>query len=240
MRMEENEKNQKRLECLIEEAFDDMEIEEKIEEQKFEFSDEHNKKIKEILHREQTRRTIKRYNNYLKKGVAILIIAFMGIGVLTFSVEAYRVKFLNFIIEYTDRYTEIRYNENISKESDSKGNESEENNVKENNIENNEIELNYIPQNFVLKRKKINDTSIYMEFENSKESFILSAKEKVGIVHIDTENAEVENLNINDKQYMLVEKDGRISVHWTTDNMIYLLSGNIKKEEIINIIKNFK
>ena len=226
--MTENEKNQKRLEYLIDEAFDDIEIEEKTEEQKVEFSAEHNKKIKKILHREQKRRMLKKYNNYFKKSVAILLLTFIGVGVLTFSVEAYRIKFLNFILEYTDKYTEIRYNENINKVNEDKENSTEETGIK----------LNYIPQNFVLKRKVINSTSIYIEFENNKENFVITAREQEGIVHIDTENAEVETLNINNKQYMIVEKNGRISVHWTTNNMIYLLSGNIEKEEIINIIKN--
>lgn len=228
--MTENEKNQKRLEYLIDEAFDDIDIEEKTEEQKIEFSAEHNKKIKKILHKEQKRRTLKKYNNYFKKGIAILLIAFIGVGVLTFSVEAYRIKFLNFILEYTDKYTEIRYNENINKVNEDKENSTEETGIK----------LNYIPQNFVLKRKVINGTSIYIEFENNKENFVISAREQEGIAHIDTENAEVENLNINNNQYMIVEKNGRISVHWTMNNMMYMLSGNIEKEEIINIIKNLK
>lgn len=228
--MTENEKNQKRLEYLIDEAFDDIDIEEKTEEQKIEFSADHNKKIKKILHKEQKRRILKKYNNYFKKGVAILLIAFIGVGVLTFSVEAYRIKFLNFILEYTDKYTEIRYNENINKVKEDKENSTEEPGIK----------LYYIPQNFVLKRKVINGTSIYIEFENNKENFVISARGQEGIAHIDTENAEVENLNINNNHYMIVEKNGRISVHWTMNNMMYMLSGNIEKEEIINIIKNLK
>jgi len=231
--MTENEKNQKRLEYLIDEAFDDIDIEEKTEEQKIEFSAEHNKKIKKILHKEQKRRTLKKYNNYLKKGVAVLIIAFIGIGVLTFSVEAYRVKFLNFIIEYTDRYTEIKYNtDNNSVDNiNYTGKES---------LNDSNLQLKYIPNGFSLKRGEKSDNSIYMFFENEDKYFIFSGNTDEGAVQIDTENAKVRKIYINNIECMLVEKNNTVRAFWINNEMFFSLAGNIEENEIIEIIKNFE
>lgn len=231
--MVENEKNQKRLEYLIDEAFDDIEIEEKTEEQKIEFSADHNKKIEKILKREQKRRMLKKYNNYFKKGVAVLIIAFIGIGVLTFCVEAYRVKFLNFIIEYTDRYTEIKY----STDSNSADNR---NYTDKENLNGSNIQLKYIPNGFSLKRGEESGNSIYMFFENEDKYFILSGNTDEGAVQIDTENAEVRNIDINEKECMLVVKNNITRVYWTNNEMAFFVVGNIEENEIIEIIKNIE
>ncbi|MBO5141779.1 MAG: DUF4367 domain-containing protein [Clostridia bacterium] len=231
--MTENEKNQKRLEYLIDEAFDDIDIEEKTEEQKIEFSAEHNKKIKKILHREQKRRILKKYNNYLKKGVAILLLAFIGVGVLTFSVEAYRIKFLNFIIEYTNRYTEIKYN--VDNDSGNNINYTDKEGLNKS-----DIQLKYIPNGFSLKRGEESDNSIYMFFENEDKYFILSGNIDEGAVHIDTENAKVRKIYINNKECMLVEKNNTVRAFWVNNEMFFSLAGNIEENEIIEIIKNFE
>lgn len=228
--MTENEKNQRRLEYLINEAFDDIDIEEKTEEQKIEFSAEHVKKIENLLQKEKNRRIIKKSRKILMKIAVVFLVCIIG---MTFGVEANRVKFLNFIMKYTDKYTEIRYNENSNDISNLE-------NTNKNEEQKNGIELKYIPQNFALKRKQITQTNIYMAFENGEKNFVISAKEQEGTVHIDTENADVESMKISNKQCMLVEKNGRVSAHWTTGNMVYLVSGNIEKQEIVNIIKNIE
>ena len=226
--MGENEKNQKRLEYLIDEAFDDLEIDEIIDEKNIEFSEEHNKKIEKLFKREKNKRIVKEAKSVFMKIAVIVIVVVLG---MTFCVEANRIKFFNFIVDYTNKYTEIRYNEN-----DINTNK----NIETENNEENMIELGYIPPNFSLNRKQIKETSIYMAFTNDKKNFVISAKEQEGVVQIDTENAEVESININGRNCMMVTKDERISVYWTTNNMSFFIGGNIDKEEIIKIIENIK
>lgn len=238
--MEDNNKNQKRLEYLIDEAFDNIdlgEFEEIKEEQEVEFSKQHNEKIKKILHKEQTRRRIKKYSHCLKKCAAILLIAFISICILTFSVEANRVKFLNYIAEFTDKYIQIDYtNENntdvIKTESGSS--------VLEESIGNIKIQFNYIPSGFSLERNRKSNSSIFMLFENEDKNFVVTCHTDAGLVHLDTENAEVRNIVINGKECIFIEKNNSIRVYWTTSRLAFLVSGNLEESEIIEIIKNIK
>lgn len=227
MRMVDNERNQKRLEYLIDEAFDDIEIVQIAEEQKIEFSAEHNKRIKSLLKKEKTKRLIKKSNKIIMKIAIVLIAITLG---MTFCVEANRIKFLNFVLEYTNKYTEINYNDDIS----------DNNQISEEETQEKGFRLKYIPENFMLKRKNVTNSSIYMEFEKDDKNFIISVYEKSGSTRIDTENAEVTTIDISGRKCMFIKKNSTIRVHWSNDNMVYFMAGNIDEQEIINIIKNIK
>lgn len=220
--MEKNYNNEKRLEFLISEALDEMELEDKVETAAVNFSESHKKKINKIIDKEKKKIVMKCFTKIALKVVAIFLLV---IVILNFSVEGNRVKFLNYFIEYASKYTEIDYRNS----DDSIGFRSES-----------DICLEYIPKNFILKRKNENQNSIYVAFEKEDEYFTLLVNMNESVMRLDTENAIVETVLINDSEYMFVEKGGKISVYWTTRTKSFLLNGNISKQEIIKIIENIK
>ncbi len=222
MRVEKNYNNEKRLEFLISEALDEMELEDKVEIGDVDFSENHKKKINKILDKEKKKITLKCFNKIALKVAAIFVLV---IVVLNFSVEANRIKFLNYFVEYASKCTQIDYRNG--------GDSIEKQSV-------NDVCLEYIPKNFILKRKNENENSTYIAFENEDEYFTLLVNFNEGVIHLDTENTIVETVLINGNDYMFIEKDEKVSVYWTTKTKSYLLNGNINKQEIIKIIENIK
>ena len=86
--------------------------------------------------------------------------------------------------------------------------------------------------NVFIQRKFIK-TYTYTELENRG----YTAQDGV---HIDTENAEVRNIDINEKECILVVKNNITRVYWTSNEMAFFVVGNIDENEIIEIIKNIE
>jgi hypothetical protein len=154
----------------------------------------------------------------------IFLFFVIATGVTIYSVNSWRVSFLNFILEMKQTHTDINFNE------DNKGAE----------YSNDEIRLGYIPEGFTLDRSDITESYIYLMFKNESKYFTFTMDDIQSTTSIDTENAGTKKININDfEAYYSTNNNVNILV-WHNNQEVFQISGNIEEKEIINIAKKVK
>lgn len=196
-----------------EETFDDDNIE---------FSQEHIKKMNNLFRKVRMKDFVKNSQQVAQKVAVVFIVTFAAINIFTLGVEAYRVKFLNNMIEHTDKYTEVSH-------------------TKDNQYNLEQIKLSYIPLDFKIKREEISDSNIYLKFEGTDDKYFSISADKVeGTTQIDTENANVKYIDVNGYNVMMIYKNEENIAYWNDSNFAYSLYGNIDEDEILKIIEEIK
>lgn len=195
------------------------------EPEKVEFSKEHEEKMQNIFRKERNKLLFKKISKYSKR-VAIFFIAFVIVsGVTIFSVEAWRIKIMNFIIEMNQTHSEIRFSEEITKG---------------NAYKSNEITLGYIPEGFELERRDVNVGGIDLIFTRKENYFVFSMDDINSKMGIDTENASVRKTTVNGREAFYSSNDNVNILVWHDEEFVYKLSGKIEENEMVKIAENIK
>ncbi len=183
------------------------------------------KKIRKLLAENRRKKVGKQLMANGKKIACVFIIILAGLAITTFGVEAWRVKVLNFVFDRSSPGTTFTFAERGA-------------------IRNavGDFELEYIPEGFELSEKKHSKSmfdAIYKNFENSK-SFSLSVRFPEGLFDIDTENAEIETIEINGYEGVYITNKRHNAFVWNDDNYAYILMGSISKDELYKILEGIR
>lgn len=194
------------------------------EEMDVEFSEKHKAEMKKIFEREKKKVRIKQLHKSASRAVVCLMVLVLVSGVMVMSVNALRIRFLNFAFNISQSNTEITAVE------DSDGGR----------YDTDRLSFEYIPVGFALAEQKISDTIIYLKFSNGTDYVIILCCPSEGMTSIDTENAECSQMTINGMKALYSENEnGKILVIYD-DNEIYMVKGTISKEEIVEIAQNLR
>lgn len=189
------------------------------------FSEKHEKDMNQLFEKERKIHSSNKTKIYLRRAAAIFI-AVISISIATISsVNALRIRFLNFISEITQQDTTIHFAD-----------------------ENTELPLykfenmtfEYIPKGFYLIESSKAGNSLSLEFKNNNEYFDFYLKSLKSALSIDTENSLVKELEINGKKALYSEKNNSRILVWYDDSNAYVLTGNISENELIKIAENIK
>jgi hypothetical protein len=194
-----------------------------IPEEKFEFSKEHEDKMKKLFKAERNKEFFKNFQKYSMRVASILLICIIISAISVFSVSAWRVKFLNFVFDSNKPNTEFQFG-------DTKGN----------TYSNDEMMFEYIPEGFELVKSVSNEFSIYLKFKNNDLYFTFSLNDIEGKLSIDTEKGTVEKLIINRQEAVYTENKNINALIWHNDEFAFTIIGNIPKEEIIKIAEKYR
>lgn len=141
--------------------------------------------------------------------VAVAVFAVIGLlGTLVFSVDAWRIPVLNFIIEKGETYSLI-YNQNDS----GRGSVSEELT---------ECLLVLLPEGYYLSNQVSDGTMIFYSYQNEsgdKVQFLISTMG--GTHNIDTEDAACSEIVLNDYKAYFIEKNGYRVIWCNDENILY-------------------
>lgn len=158
--------------------------------------------------------------------VAIAVFAVIGIlGTLVMSVEAWRVAFLNQLIEYRDKYAVINYS---SSEGDSHSIDAE-----------NDPIIGILPEVFVTEYYYVVDSLITSGYSTPQgNSFMFDMSPADAEFRFDTEGADCEYVTINGQEILLINKDGLRAVWLNMDKTIIFstVSTGISRESFVDII----
>lgn len=190
-----------------------------------EVSEELDRRCRQIIRGARTRRRLRsvgRFAGKTLKGVALAA----GIAAILFTTafatsETVRVYVLNLAIEVFETNTEFRFSSSPEQSSP-------------------QLYVGWFPAGYTLAKTKIDDFHTVYEYRNQENMFIrISCREANGMtVSIDTENAEVTNVEIKDSQAMLVQKESGLQLAWASkDNtrFITIVGSNISREDILHI-----
>ena len=181
---------------------------------KHKFSKKHNKVINDIIYGKQGKKI-----KFSKGTIKVLIIAavLLAIATTAFAIPQSR----EYIIDKFSNHSEY----NVVDNKKSKRVKS--------------LNVNYIPAGF----EKVEDyvsRDFYIEnYENADKSFVVEKLELTGSIGFDTENYEPENIKINgiDAVYYRSNNNGK-GIIFNDGNYIYIISGNIEKDELVKIAQN--
>lgn len=221
----QNELFEKAFEMMLEEAAAkaDEKLGENIEIPSDEiiFSKEHEEKMKKLFRLEKRKEDRKKNFKYAQR-VACVFLAFVLVsGVTLFSVEAWRIKFLNFVLELNEPNTDFNFNDNG-------GTTYSDDNVI----------LHYVPMGFEMVQDSSTKTKIILHYESGEKYFSFSTDNKNANISIDTEDATIENLKINGCDAIYSSNKNINILMWYDEETIYFVMGNILKDEIIKIAEN--
>lgn len=216
-------KENKRLEFLIEEAslkaIDVLDSE--LKEEKVDFSEIHKKKMNRLFAKQKNKENIICISRITKK-IAIVLFLFITISfTLIFSVQAWRAKFLNYIMEKTDSYIEFDFD------------------VK-NSYSNDRVNLLYVPDDFEKSKESMVGDVMITKFNNEKDYFCIQVSSVEGKMQVDVEDSEIEEIIGENSDIMIIKKAEKISLVWQDGFYSYVLYGNIEKEELLKIAYNVK
>ena len=192
-----------------------------------EFSARHNLMMKKLINTHRRKERLKSVRVIARRVAAVAAIFVIIAGVSVASVQAWRVRFLNFVMSFNSNNTEIRY---------------EENQTNSDLYTIGDIIIEYIPDGFNLTGSNNADDYISLEFTNGDNYFDICARNinSNTAINLDTENSTASKIKINGMEALLVEKGGEVSLNWRTNNHSITLTGNLSKDEIIKIAENLK
>lgn len=184
--------------------------------------------ISQIGKVEKKRKFITKFQ-FLSKRVAILfIIVSLGVIVTTMSVEAFRIKFFNIVTEVTEKYTKVSVVVTGSKSEVM--NDWDSYFVPE-----------FIPEGYTLTNsERFGDIKILFYTNITGQEIQFSQTPLNPEYQVDTENAHVTDVTINDEKGILVDKDGLMTMIWTSDAHTFHIIGEIDRAEIIKMAESIK
>lgn len=189
------------------------------------FSKEHEKKMKEIFRaasRAERKAKNRKYFQRMAAGVAIML-CLSGFTVM--NVEAFRVPVVEFLLDISEKYSVLQ----------------EKNNAKMVTKNYQDFEPTYVPSEFYVDTVEEDNSSFFIYYiSDNKQWYRLTFYKETISTSIDTENADVQEINIDGNKAIYVKKDGVNHIVMYKKGTQYQLSGTISFEEICIILKSIK
>ncbi len=185
-----------------------------------EFSEKHNLAMKKLFKQERRKIIIRKMIRNSKKVAILLLVLVLTASISIFSVQAWRVKFLNFIMNIGQTNSDIQFwNDNGSGDTYSSD----------------DVTLGYIPEDFKFVSSQARMNGVSLLFQKDENSFALQIQPVDALLAVDTEKAEMEKIIINGKEALYSSNNNTNLLVWHDDIYSYLLSGNISKSEMVRI-----
>lgn len=218
----------KALEAILDEAAKEanMELGKNLQEpeEEIQFSAESEARMRKLFQQERKKRRVKTVRRYSKRAVCALLAVLIISGVAVFSVSAWRVKFLNFILNVGEPNTDYSF-----------GEESQQ------SYSDDEITLAYIPDGFALEEQDQTERKLKLRFGDGEQYFDLIVNKIAGRMSVDTEDSTgTQQIEINGREAVFTANDNVGTLIWADDTHAYRLMGNLSQAEIIKIAENVK
>ena len=192
------------------------------------------KKIIAKYERKESRNRIRKKIAKIAPKAAIFLLVLIGsFTIVVASVQALRVKALNIILNIQNQYTSIQT--------------EDENNSRLNQVGKqipqdwNGYVPTYVPPGFIIDKTKASNLMNVIYYKNEQDQTIeftqyLSSNTDL---RIDTEDAAVQNININNDDALLSEKQGIISIAWK-EGYLFSLIGEADKADMLKMAESIK
>ncbi|MCL2160070.1 MAG: DUF4367 domain-containing protein [Oscillospiraceae bacterium] len=192
---------------------------------------------------EATKRFFKMSNKYFRKkklvrlannakkilkAAAMVVLAFVAVFALAFvSVEAFRVRVLNFFVTFENEYTSVKlvgddYNRAITS------------GLSET------YAPTYMPEGYKLDSVSDMATVKTIEYANEEgQKIAFHVFGPYGTYNIDSEDAEIKKtVKINGAEGIYIFKKGKSTVSWSYDDKIFVIFAQISEDEIMQIAES--
>lgn len=191
----------------------------------YEFSQSFEKRMNKLIKRERRKERFQ-FRNLLqyKKALAFSLVFFMALT-LTFTVQSFKERFFSIFTTTHKEYTTIEY---ISDEDVP-------------SIE--EIPLRYpvyVPEGFELVEEETHPLFVYRIYRDSNGSEIMYHFQSIatGTLMLDTEDTELKNMKILDREVQYFTNKGMTTVLWDDTISTYQISSSLELDELIKMVES--
>ena len=188
------------------------------------FSRHFNRKIKALLKYEQRTPVMRRFVYQMKTVAAVLLIVLSLAFGTVMSVEAYRVRFFEFVTEIWEELTSIVIHSDENADHDTLT----------------PISPSYIPTGYSvleITSDKYENTIIYLN-TNGLELYYSQRMATQSEFIIDSEGADTEEITIGLQVVYLISNKGTVQMYWYDSDSIFSLIGNLDKTELIKMAES--
>lgn len=188
------------------------------------FSGRFLKKMRALLRYERQSVRTRKLTADLRRIAAVILLA-LGVGcVLTLSVDAYRAKFFEIVMEVFPELTSIR----TAPKDPSVEREFEP------------VEPGYVPEGYEVEERTLTWGSLTITYENISgvEIYYRQSKLASGEVILDTEEADITNIEIKGINLTVIAKGGCYMFYWFDDWNQYLLIGEVDRNELLKMAES--
>lgn len=148
---------------------------------------------------------------------------------LTVSVEAFRIKLFNMIIDINNRYSEFTFEAEDSCTNDTVGEDL------------NGYYPSYIPEGYKIDELEEYDFNQKIKFKTEDNKYLYFNQKKLETAYqVDTENAKVSTIYINEEKAILSIKNEYSIIVWANGEYTFSINGQLEKEEIVKMARSVK
>lgn len=167
-----------------------------------------------------------KFNNIVTKAAAIFLVLALSMTVLTVSVDAFRVRALNLIMENKGKYLDISIDEKNPIENGR-------------NLDPKGYSPNYIPKEFEISNIDNFGKTTIITYTNDNNDSIMFNQAPIGANYqIDSENAELKDIDINGIEGIAIMKEGFTTLFWNNQEYGFILYSNIEMEELLKVAQS--
>lgn len=195
---------------------------------KYILSDNLNKRINKIIIINRIKQKVRSFCKVSRKIALFIIILSVSSTITLLSVEATRNAIFNVFIEQYEKYTEIKFNKEVSE------------------VKNNKLYMpNYLPQGFKETSTVTYGNSVMMIYTNDNGIDILFKQRpaETGTTLIDNENTKYKEIEINGNVAYLFEalttEDYSVLL-WQEDSVVFELESILSCDELIQVGSSFR
>ena len=186
-----------------------------------EISPELDQRMEQVLNKIGRRYTMRKIATFTRKAAVVLLVMIAVSALMVFSVEAWRVEFLNLFVTETPVNSFITFEKGTSYHDEN-------------------ISIGYIPEGYEITINNSSAGNVYLLFQNGESYFDLSRGLISSNISIDTEDASVKRIDINGYEgYYSIKGQDSIMV-WGYSSYSYMLAGDIGEPLLLEIAKSIK
>lgn len=175
---------------------------------------------------EKTKRR-KLFKKYSIRAATFLLVIFLCVSFLTVSVEGFRVKLFNYLVEKNEKFTSVKIEENYNDEMI--------------NISDwDHYYPSYLPEGYQLETKDVFNEIRILKFTNESNGIIFGQGPNGIDFHLDTEGGKRSEILVNNEKSILVEKNNQNILLWNNTDSSFYIFADIDVNELLEIANNIK
>lgn len=185
------------------------------------FSKGHEDKMQKLFKMEKRKLWLRKTTKYTKRVACLVAVILVTMGVAIGSVDAWRTRFLNFVLEIGKPNTHFNFG-----------------GLGSTTYSDDKVTLYYIPEGFNLRESDITVHGYTLMFANDNQYFQFDMSGINVNFSIDTEDGTAEWLTINGYEAVYTSNPNINAVIWHDGETVFMVLGTIEKNELIKIAEN--
>lgn len=176
----------------------------------------------------QRRKRLKQIKLYSSRAAVFILVLIGMFTVVTMSVEAFRVRILNYFMEKNESYTEFRVDEVVDGQSTP------------------QLDIDryyyptYLPEDYTYVSYQVAGDVVMISYSNGKDIVIVTQGSTGSVYHVDTEDAETIEVSIGNISGYLIDKSDGGTLFWNDNDKDFMVNGNLKPNELIKIAESLE